>query len=75
MTTSVETSPNNKTLRTTIIGSVVGALAGVMAAMFYIRAKGSSGTVQLRRVHPSTLIGIGMTALTLLRQIADLGEK
>jgi hypothetical protein len=75
MTTSVEASPNDKRLRTTIIGSVVGALAGVLAAMFYIRAKGSSGTAQPRRVHPSTLIGIGMTALNLLRQIANLGEK
>ena len=75
MTTSVETSPNNKTLRTTIIGSVVGALAGVMAAMFFIRSIESSGAAQARRIHSSTLIGIGMTALTLLRQIADLGEK
>jgi hypothetical protein len=75
MTTSVETSPNDKRLRTTIIGSVVGALAGVMAAMFFIRAKQSSGAAQARRIHPSTLIGIGITALNLLRQIADLGEK
>jgi len=75
MTTSVDTSPSDKRLRTTIIGSAVGALAGVFAEMFYIRAKGSSGTAQPRRVHPSTLIGIGITALNLLRQIADLGEK
>ena len=75
MTTSVETSPNDKRLRTTVIGSVVGALAGVVAAMFFIRSQESSGTAQPRRVHPSTLIGIGITALTLLREIADLGEK
>jgi hypothetical protein len=57
-----------------VIGGVLGALAGVLAAMLFIRSGESSGGAQ-PRVEPKAALTVGMNVLDVLRQFAGLVEK
>ena len=63
-------------MRTTLIGSALGALAGVVAAMMFIRRSEETGEPpSLRKTDPGLVLATSVTLLGLLRQIADLGER
>jgi len=63
-------------MRTTLIGSALGALAGVAAAMMFIRRSEETGEPpSLRKTDPGLVLATGITLLGLLRQIADLGDR
>ncbi len=65
----------NWKMRTTLIGTVLGALAGVAAAMMFIRRGEETGEPpSLRKIDPGLALTAGVTLLGLLRQIADLGD-
>ncbi len=63
-------------MRTTLIGSALGALAGIAAAMMFIRRSEEAGAPpSLRKTDPGLVLAAGVTLLGLLRQIADLGDR
>lgn len=63
-------------MRATMIGAALGAVAGVAAAMMFIRRSEEAGAPpSLRQVDPGLALGTSVTLLGLLRQIADLGER
>jgi hypothetical protein len=63
-------------MRATLIGSALGALAGVAAAMMFIRRSEETGEPpSLRKTDPGLVLATGITLLGLLRQIADMGER
>lgn len=63
-------------MRATLIGSALGAIAGVAAALMFIRRSEENGEPpSLRKTDPGLVLGTGVTLLALLRQIADLGER
>jgi len=63
-------------MRTTLIGSALGALAGVAAALMFIRRSEETGEPpSLRKTDPGLVLAAGITLLGLLRQIADMGDR
>jgi branched-subunit amino acid ABC-type transport system permease component len=63
-------------MRTTLIGSALGAIAGVAAALMFIRRSEETGQPpRLRKTDPGLVLGTGVTLLALLRQIADMGDR
>ncbi len=63
-------------MRATLIGSALGAIAGVAAALAFIQRSEQAGTPpSLRKTDPGLVLATGVTLLGLLRQIADLGER
>ena len=57
-----------------IVGGVIGALLGVLAAWIYVRDLPEEETPQLPDVAPGDVLKIGLGVLGLLRQIAGLRE-
>ena len=67
--------PDWKT-RTTLIGSALGALAGIAAAFMFIQRSEAVGEPpSIRKTDPGLVLAAGVTLLGLLRQIADLGDR
>jgi hypothetical protein len=63
-------------MRTTLIGSALGAIAGVAAALMFIRRSEEAGEPpSLRKTDPGMVLATGVTLLGLLRQIAEMGER
>ncbi len=63
-------------MRTTLIGSALGAIAGVAAALMFIQRSEETGKPpSLRKTDPGLVLATGVTLLGLLRQIADLGNR
>ena len=63
-------------MRTTLIGSALGALIGVGAALMFIRRSEDVGEPpSLRKTDPGLVLAAGVTLLGLLRQIADMGDR
>ena len=63
-------------MRTTLIGTALGAVAGVAAALMFIRRSEETGQPpSLRKTDPGLALTVGVTLLGLLRQIADMGER
>ncbi len=60
-------------MRTFIIGGLAGALFGVAAAYIYVRSFEKRG--EPPELAPSDAVGLGLTALGLLRQIASVNEE
>ena len=68
--------PPDWRMRTTLIGSALGALAGVAAALMFIRRSEETGEPpSLRKTDPGLVLATGITLLGLLRQIADMGNR
>ncbi len=68
-------SPDWK-LRTTLIGSALGALAGIVAGFMFIQRSEEVGEPpSIRKTDPGLVLAAAITLLGLLRQIADLGER
>ena len=68
----------NLRTRVMIIGGCIGGLIGVLAAYLYLRsvpvdADGEEGA-ELPSVQPGDAIKLSLGVLTVLRQIAGLGE-
>ena len=63
-------------MRATLIGSALGALVGVGAALMFIRRSEEAGQPpSLRKTDPGLVLAAGVTLLGLLRQIADMGDR
>ena len=63
-------------MRTTLIGSALGAIAGVAAAMMFIRRSEETGEPpSIRKTDPGLILAASITLLGLLRQIADMGDR
>lgn len=56
-----------------VIGGVVGALFGLASAYIYVRSVEKRG--EPPELAPSDAVGLGLTALGLLRQIAAVNEE
>ena len=60
-------------------GALAGALLGAVAAYMYLRSvstePGSDEVSQLPSIHPGKAIAVGLSALTLMRQIVGLGQR
>jgi hypothetical protein len=59
-----------------MVGGVIGALLGLLAAWIYVRdlPEGEEQETQLPAITPGDALKLGLTALGLLRQIAGLRE-
>jgi hypothetical protein len=71
------TNPNWK-MTWMIAGGIAGALIGVGAVYLYIRSvETEQGGTALtpRPVKPTAAVSVGLTVLSLLRQIASLGAE
>ena len=63
-------------LRATLMGTALGAVAGVAAALMFIRRSEEVGEPpSLRETDPGLVLAAGVTLLGLLRQIADMGDR
>jgi hypothetical protein len=68
--------PPDWKMRTTLIGSAFGALAGIAAAFMFIQRSEQVGEPpSIRKTDPGLVLAAGVTLLGLLRQIADLGDR
>jgi hypothetical protein len=67
----------NMKSRVLTVGVVMGALLGGIAAYLYLRSLplDDDGSTKLPSVHPGKAIAVGLSALTLLRQIVGLGQR
>jgi hypothetical protein len=60
-------------MKTFVVGGLVGALLGLVGAYIYVRSYEKRG--EAPELAPSEAVGLGLTALGLLRQIASLNEE
>jgi hypothetical protein len=68
--------PPDWRMRTTLVGSALGAIAGVVAALMFIRRSEEAGEPpSIRKTDPGLILAAGITLLGLLRQITDMGER
>lgn len=68
--------PPDWKMRTTLIGSALGALAGIAAALMFVRRGEEAGErPSIRQTDPGLMLAAGVTLLGLLRQIAELGDR
>jgi len=68
--------PPDWKMRATLIGSALGALAGIAAAFMFIQRSEAVGEPpSIRKTDPGLVLAAGVTLLGLLRQIADLGDR
>lgn len=69
----------NLKTRIMVIGGVVGALLGVGAAYLYVQSAGiqvdEEGNERLPAVQPTKALTLGLAVMTILRQIAGLGQR
>ena len=56
-----------------VVGGLIGALFGLASAYIYVRSFEKRG--EAPELAPSEAVGLGLTALGLLRQIASLNEE
>jgi hypothetical protein len=65
--------------RVLIAGALVGALVGAAAAAMYLRSvpqdENDEGQPRLPSVQPGQAIAVGLSTLTLIRQIVGLGQR
>jgi len=61
-----------------VLGGIAGALVGVSAAYLYVRsveAEQGGPALAPRPVKPAAAMSVGLSVLSLLRQIASLGTE
>ena len=71
----ITSGPDWKT-KVMIFGGIVGGLVGAGAAYLYVRsveAEQGGAALAPRPVKPTAAVSVGLSVLTLLRQIASLG--
>ncbi|HZY44113.1 MAG TPA: hypothetical protein VFF70_05110 [Anaerolineae bacterium] len=68
---------NDWKTRTMIVGGILGGLAGVVAAMMFIRSGEASGTERRGRprVQPRSALQVGIGLMGLLQKISGLAEE
>lgn len=68
---------NDWKTRTMIVGGILGGLAGVVAAMMFIRSGEASGTKRRGRprVQPRSALQVGIGLMGLLQKISGLAEE
>jgi hypothetical protein len=68
----------NLKTRVMIMGGIVGALLGVGAAYIYLQSADvqvdEEGNERLPAVQPAKALTLGLAVMTLLRQIAGMGQ-
>lgn len=69
-------SPSQWKTQVYVIGLAIGALFGLLAALMYTRAaeEDVTRTGTLARIQTGDLLGMGLAALGILRQAAELGR-
>ncbi len=60
-------------MRAFLIGGMIGAVFGLASAYIYVRSVERHGAPP--ELAPSDAVGLGLTALGLLRQIASINEE
>ena len=67
---------NSWKTRTLVIGSVVGAVAGVLAAQMFIKSSEEAGTSRRGRprVETKSVLQVGIGVMALLQKIAGLAD-
>jgi len=80
-----ETTTNNGTpanpagnwkTRTYVIGTILGAVTGLLSAYLFAReAENSTEEGERPEIPPSALLGLALSALSLVRQISETGKK
>lgn len=69
-----EIKKSNWRTQTYILGGVLGAVMGFLSA--YLFAKEAEDDNEERpKIAPTTLLGLALSALSLIRQIAETGKK
>lgn len=70
-------SPSQWKTQVYVIGLAIGALFGLLAALMYTRAaeEDVTRTGTLARIQTGDLLGMGLAALGILRQAAELGRS
>jgi hypothetical protein len=58
-----------------IIGGLVGSLLGVAAAYLFVRAAEESGESGPERIATGDAVKVGISVMSLVRQIAELGAR
>lgn len=67
--------PNWKT-QTYILGGILGAALGFLSAYFFAKeAEHREEDDKRPEIAPTTLLGLALSAITLIRQIAESGKK
>jgi hypothetical protein len=61
--------------RVMVIGGLIGSLLGVAAAYLFIRAAEESGEGSPERVATGDAVKVGVSVMSLVRQIAELGAR
>jgi gas vesicle protein len=61
--------------RAMIIGGLVGSLLGVAAAYLFVRAAEESGEGSRERIATGDAVKVGVSVMSLVRQIAELGAR
>lgn len=75
-TDNAASSAGNWKTRTYMLGVVVGALMGFLSAYLYAReAESNSENGERPELPPTALIGLALSVLSLVRQIAEAGRK
>jgi hypothetical protein len=75
MTGDLSPTPNNNDWkpRVYMLGGLFGLVAGLMAAYFYARASEESTPDRPARIKTMDALKLGVSMLSLVRQITDLG--
>ncbi len=60
--------------KTLLIGALLGAATGVAAGLLYIRSVEDSGADQPEKISTGSALKIGLSAFSLIREIANLGS-
>ena len=76
MEENIQSTGTNWKTKLMLFGAAAGALVGAGAAYLYVRsveAEQGSAALAPRPVKPAAAVAIGLSVLSLLRQIAGLG--
>lgn len=60
--------------KTLIIGALLGAVAGLAAALLYIRSIEDTGAQAPEKISTGSALKIGLSVFSLIREVANLGS-
>lgn len=61
--------------RTLMIGGAIGTVLGILAAYLYVRAAEEAHSSQAPEMPTKDAVRVGLSLLTIVRQIAELGAR